>query len=88
MKKLIISFLIAVSLTTGSVFAYNKNLELNTLEYISLINTNIAEMNAEIEPKEKANLGTILLNGMDEGYIIPSINNDTKLKKLYIWLSR
>lgn len=80
MKKLIISFLIAGSLTTGSVFAYNKNLELNTLEYISLINTNIAEMNAEIEPKEKANLGTILLNGMDEGYIIPSINNDTKLK--------
>ena len=80
MKKLIISFLIAGSLTTGSVFAYNKNLELNTLEYISLINTNIAEMNAEIEPKEKSNLGTILLNGMDEGYIIPSINNDTKLK--------
>ena len=80
MKKLIISFLIIGSLTTGSVFAYNKNLELNTLEYISLINTNIAEMNAEIEPKEKANLGTILLNGMDEGYIIPSINNDTKLK--------
>ena len=32
MKKLIISFLIAGSLTTGSVFAYNKNLELNTLE--------------------------------------------------------
>ena len=70
MKKLIISFLIIGSLTTGSVFAYNKNLELNTLEYISLINTNIAEMNSEIEPKEKANLGTILLNGMYEGYIM------------------
>ena len=80
MKKIIISLLIIGSLTTGSVFAYNKNVELNTEEYISLINTNIAELNAEVEPKEKANMGTILLNGIDEGYIIPSINNDTKLK--------
>lgn len=80
MKKIIMSLLIIGSLTTGSVFAYNKNVELNTEEYISLINTNIAELNAEVEPKEKANIGTILLNGIDEGYIIPSINNDTKLK--------
>ena len=80
MKKIIISLLIIGSLTTGSVFAYNKNVELNTEEYISLINTNIAELNAEVELKEKANMGTILLNGIDEGYIIPSINNDTKLK--------
>lgn len=80
MKKIIVSLLIIGSLTTGSVFAYNKNVELNTEEYISLINTNIAELNAEVEPKEKANMGTILLNGIDEGYIIPSINNDTKLK--------
>ena len=80
MKKIIISLLIIGSLTTGSVFAYNKNVELNTEAYISLINTNIAELNAEVELKEKANMGTILLNGIDEGYIIPSINNDTKLK--------
>ena len=80
MKKIIVSLLIIGSLTTGSVFAYNKNVELNTEEYISLINTNIAELNAEVELKEKANMGTILLNGIDEGYIIPSINNDTKLK--------
>ena len=80
MKKIIISLLIIGSLTTGSVFAYNKNVELNTEEYISLINTNIAELNAEVEQKEKANMGTIFLNGIDEGYIIPSINNDTKLK--------
>ena len=80
MKKIIVSLLIIGSITTGSVFAYNKNVELNTEEYISLINTNMAELNAEVEPKEKANMGTILLNGIDEGYIIPSINNDTKLK--------
>ena len=80
MKKIIVSLLIIGSLTTGSIFAYNKNVELNTEEYISLINTNIAELNAEVELKEKANMGTILLNGIDEGYIIPSINNDTKLK--------
>ena len=58
MKKIIISLLIIGSLTTGSVFAYNKNVELNTEEYISLINTNIAELNAEVEPKEKATMGT------------------------------
>ena len=80
MKKIIISLLIIGSLTTGSVFAYNKNVELNTEEYISLINTNIAELNAEVETKEKATMGTIFLNGIDEGYIIPSINNDIKLK--------
>lgn len=80
MKKIIVSLLIIGSITTGSVFAYNKNVALNTEEYISLINTNIAELNTEVEPKEKANMGTILLNGIDEGYIIPSINNDTKLK--------
>lgn len=80
MKKIIISLLIIGSFTTGSVFAYNKNVELNTEEYISLINTNIAELNAEIEPKEKATICTIFLNGIDEGYIIPSINNDIKLK--------
>lgn len=80
MKKIIISLLIIGSLTTGSVFAYNKNVELNTEEYISLINTNITELNAEVEPKEKATMGTIFLNGIDEGYIIPSINNDIKLK--------
>ena len=80
MKKIIISLLMIGSLTTGSVFAYNKNVELNTEEYISLINTNIAELNAEVEPKEKATMGTIFLNGIDEGYIIPSINNDIKLK--------
>ena len=80
MKKIIISLLIIGSLTTGSVFAYNKNVELNTEEYISLIHTNIAELNAEVETKEKATMGTIFLNGIDEGYIIPSINNDIKLK--------
>ena len=86
MKKIIISLLIIGSLTTGSVFAYNKNVELNTEEYISLINTNIAELNAEVEPKEKANMGTIFLNGIDECYIIPSINNDRKLKESIIKL--
>ena len=86
MKKIIISLLIIGSLTTGSVFAYNKNVELNTEEYISLINTNIAELNAEVEPKEKATMGTIFLNGIDECYIIPSINNDRKLKESIIKL--
>ena len=49
MKKIIISLLIIGSLTTGSAFAYNKNVELNTAEYISLLNTNISELNAEVQ---------------------------------------
>ena len=53
MKKIIISFLIIGSLTSTSVFAYNKNIELNTEEYINLVNTGISELNSEIELKEK-----------------------------------
>ena len=49
MKKIIISLLIIGSLTTGSVFAYNKNMELNTEEYINLVNTGISQLNSEIE---------------------------------------
>ena len=41
MKKIIISLLIIGSLTTGSVFAYNKNVELNTEEYITYANGQI-----------------------------------------------
>ena len=81
MKKIIALLLIIGTFTTSSVFAYNKNVELNTEEYINLLNTNMSELRSKIEIKEKANLGTILLNGIEEGYIIPSINNDTKLKE-------
>lgn len=81
MKKIIISLLIVISFMTGSVFAYNKNIELNTEEYINLINTSISKLNAKTESKEKATIGTILLHGADEGYIIPSIKNDIALKE-------
>ena len=81
MKKILVLLLIIGAFTTSSVFAYNKNIELNTEEYINLINTNMTELKDKIEIKEKANLGTILLNGIEEGYIIPSINNDIKLKE-------
>ena len=82
MKKILASLLIIGAFTTSSVFAYNKNVELNTEEYINLINTNISELRTKMEDKEKANLGTIFLNGIEEGYIIPSINNDMKLNKV------
>ena len=86
MKKIIISLLIIGSITSTSVFAYNKNMELNTEEYINLVNTGISQLNSEIELKEKATIGTILLNGIDNGYIIPSIKNDIKLKNSVIKL--
>ena len=83
MKKIIISILLVCCFATGSIFAYDYNLKLNTEQYINMINTNMAEMTAEIEEgREKATLGTIFFDGgIEEGYIKPSISNDTKLKK-------
>ena len=86
MKKILITMLMFISLATGTTFAYNRNLTLNTNQYIRLINTNISELNAALEVKEKATIGSILLNGIDEGYIIPSINNNIKLKNSVIEL--
>ena len=79
MKRILMVTVLVIGLTTGSVLAYNNNVKMNTEQYVSMLNTYISEMNAEVEPQEKANLGTILLNGMNDGYIKPSINNDTKL---------
>lgn len=80
MKRALIVTMMVIGLTTGSVFAYSNNIKMNTEQYVSMLNTYISEMNVEVEAQEKATLGNILLEGMDNGYIIPSINNDTKLK--------
>lgn len=80
MKKILIALLIIISISTVPTNAYNKKLDLNINEYIKLINVSISELNANLEPIEKANLKTILLNGLNEGYIIPSINNYENLK--------
>lgn len=78
MKKILIILLIIVGISTTPRFIYSENLNIN--EYIKLINISISELNANIEPIEKVNLKTILLNGLNEGYIIPSIKNYTNLK--------
>lgn len=82
MKKIIITMLMIGCFATTSIFAYEYNLQLNTDQYVSLINTNIAEMTAEIEAnKQKATLGTLFFDGgLEEGYVKPSIKNDTLLK--------
>lgn len=81
MKRIMIATVIIFSLTTSGILAYNKNVKLNTQEYINMLNTTIGELNDELESKEKATLGNIFSKGIDEGYIVPSINNDTKLKE-------
>lgn len=78
MKKILITLLIIVGISTTPRFIYSENLNIN--EYIKLINISISELNANIEPIEKANLKTLLFNGLNEGYIIPSINNYENLK--------
>ena len=78
MKKLLLTLLIIIGISINPKFIYSENLNIN--EYIKLINVSISELNANLEPIEKANLKTILLNGLNEGYIIPSINNYENLK--------
>ena len=78
MKKLLLTLLIIIGVSINPKFIYSENLNIN--EYIKLINVSISELNANLEPIEKANLKTILLNGLNEGYIIPSINNYENLK--------
>ena len=78
MKKLLLTLLIIIGISTNPKFIYSENLNING--YIKLINISISELNANLEPIEKANLKTILLNGLNEGYIIPSINNYENLK--------
>ena len=78
MKKLLLTLLIIVGISINPKFIYSENLNIN--EYIKLINISISELNANIEPIEKANLKTTLLNGLNEGYIIPSIKNYENLK--------
>lgn len=82
MKKIIITILLIGAFATTSIFAYDYNLKMNTEEYKSMLNTYIAEMNAEIEAtKQKTTIGSILFDGgIENGYIKPSINNDAKLK--------
>ena len=78
MKKLLLTLLIIIGISINPKFIYSENLNIN--EYIKLINISISELNANIEPIEKANLKTLLFNGLNEGYIIPSINNYENLK--------
>ena len=86
MKKIIISLLLIGVFAFNGSFAYAKTIELNTVEYIKTINTNISKLNAELGNKEEATIGTIFLNGIEEGYIKPSINNDVKLKSSIVEL--
>lgn len=86
MKKIIISLLLIGIFAFSGSFTYAKTIELNTVEYIKTINTNISRLNAELENKEKVTIGTIFLNGIEEGYIKPSINNDVKLKSSIVEL--
>lgn len=79
MKKILITLAI-IGMTSGSVLAYNNNIKMNTQQYISTLNTNIGEMNLDLGDKEDTGIFKVLTKGVDDGYIKPSINNDTKLK--------
>ena len=80
MKKILTSLLIIIGISINTNYIYSENLDLNINEYIKLINVSISELNANLEHTEKANLKTLLFNGLNDGYIIQSINNYENLK--------
>ena len=69
LKTLFVTMIVITS-TSVSVFADN----LKTNDYLSILNTNLAEMNAELSTEQNY-VKLFFKNGID-GYIDTSINED------------
>ncbi len=74
MKKIITFIMVSILFTTFSSAA-----EKDTTNYIKLLNENIALINAQQE--EKATIGSMIKFGINDGYILPSRNNERNLKE-------
>ena len=76
MKKIIMVSILLIQITTSTSFA-------NSNDYISNLNNSIGEMKIELEEKNKVSL----LKGIDDGYLIPEIENVQNLKNELIGLN-
>lgn len=73
--------MITIASTSISVFANN----LPTNDYLSMLNTNLAEMNAELD-EDKNYIKMVLKYGIDE-YIDTTIKKDTELRDALVGLT-
>ena len=73
--------MIVITSTSVSVFADN----LKTNDYLSMLNTNLAEMNAELNTEQNY-VKLFFKNGID-GYIDTSINEDKELRDALVGLT-
>lgn len=73
--------MITIASTSISVFADN----LPTNDYLSMLNTNLAEMNAELD-EDKNYIKMVLKYGIDE-YIDTTIKKDTELRDALVGLT-
>lgn len=76
MKRLIVAAIIFLGMTT-SINAQSKKLDND--EYISILNTNFAEMNNEIS-KGDSSIIDIFKYGVDKGYLEPELKSNISLR--------
>lgn len=79
--KTLFATMIVITSTSVSVFADN----LKTNDYLSMLNTNLAEMNAELSTEQNC-VKLFFKNGID-GYIDTSINEDKELRDALVGLT-
>lgn len=79
--KTLFATMIVITSTSVSVFADN----LKTNDYLSMLNTNLAEMNAELSTEQNY-VKLFFKNGID-GYIDTSINEDKELRDALVGLT-
>ena len=79
--KTLFTTIIAIAATSISVFADN----LPTNDYLSMLNTNLAEMNAELD-EDQNYIKMVLKYGIDE-YIDTTIKKDTELRDALVGLT-
>ena len=79
--KTLFATMIVITSTSVSVFADN----LKTNDYLSMLNTNLAEMNAELNTEQNY-VKLFFKNGID-GYIDTSINEDKELRDALVGLT-
>ena len=79
--KTLFATMIVITSTSVSVFADN----LKTNDYLSMLNTNLAEMNAELDGDQNY-IKMVLKYGIDE-YIDTTIKKDTELRDALVGLT-
>lgn len=83
--KNIILIAITLFMTTSVSFA-NSDIDKNTKDYIKTLNTCMDELDANTGIKEKATISSLLLNGINSGYLSPSLNNEIKLSDSLLYV--